>query len=194
MELTGAQVRQVLEEGANSQYGTVQVSGLRWAYDADAPFDDRVTAVTLEDGTPLDDAVTYRIATNNFMATGGDQFTTLTKGTSTVDTGINLVDTIVRYLSVTARSTRRWRDASPSSEARARTARGRTPRRLQCAQANAQARCLVQESHRHYEAVTPTCGARPALRRDLTSSGADRRGRSTGDGAGHPHPPGLAAA
>lgn len=28
MELTGAQVMQVLEEGANSQYGTVQVSGL----------------------------------------------------------------------------------------------------------------------------------------------------------------------
>lgn len=38
MQLTGAQVRQILEEGANSQYGTVQVSGLRWSYDADAPF------------------------------------------------------------------------------------------------------------------------------------------------------------
>lgn len=100
MELTGAQVRQVLEEGANRQYGTVQVSGLRWVYDADAPFGDRVTAVPLQDGAPLDDAVTYRIATSNFMATGGDQFTILTKGTSTVDTGINLVDTIVRYLSV----------------------------------------------------------------------------------------------
>jgi 5'-nucleotidase len=37
MELTGAQVEQVLEEGARSQYGTVQVAGLTWAYDADAP-------------------------------------------------------------------------------------------------------------------------------------------------------------
>ena len=98
MDLTGEQVRQVLEEGANSQYGTVQVSGLRWSYDAEAPFGDRVTSVTLPDGTPLDDSATYRVATNNFMATGGDQFTTLTTGANTVDTGINLVEAVVRYL------------------------------------------------------------------------------------------------
>ena len=98
MDLTGAQVIQVLEEGANSQYGTVQVSGLQWAYNADAPFGDRVTSVALPDGTPIDPTATYRVATNNFMATGGDQFTTLTQGTNTVDTGINLVETVVRYL------------------------------------------------------------------------------------------------
>ncbi len=98
MNLTGAQVEQVLEEGANSQYGTVQVSGLTWAYDADAPFGDRVTRVTLPDGTPIDPNATYKIATNNFMATGGDQFITLTKGTNTTDTQTNLVDTVVRYL------------------------------------------------------------------------------------------------
>ena len=98
MDLTGAQVEQVLEEGAGSQYGTVQVSGLRWSYDADAPFGDRVTSVALSDGTPIDPDATYRLATNNFMATGGDQFTTLTQGANTVDTGINLVDTVVAYL------------------------------------------------------------------------------------------------
>ena len=98
MELTGAQVEQVLEEGANSQYGTVQVSGLKWAYDADAPFGDRVTRVTLPDGTPIDPNATYKIATNNFMAAGGDRFTTLTQGQNTTDTQINLVDTVVRYL------------------------------------------------------------------------------------------------
>ncbi len=98
MDLTGAQVVQVLEEGANSRYGVVQVSGLRWSFDADAPFGDRVTSVTLADGTPIDLNATYRVATNNFMASGGDQFTTLTQGTNTVDTGINLVDTVVRYL------------------------------------------------------------------------------------------------
>lgn len=98
MDLTGAQVRQVLEEGANSQYGTVQVSGLTWAYDADSPFGSRVTSVTLPDGTPLDEAATYKVGTNNFMAGGGDRFTTLTQGTGTVDTQINLVDTVVHYL------------------------------------------------------------------------------------------------
>ncbi|MBG6218803.1 5'-nucleotidase [Arthrobacter sp. CAN_A6] len=98
MSLTGAQVRQVLEEGANSPYGTAQVSGVKWAYNPAAPFGARVTSVTLPDGTPLDPAASYRVATNNFMATGGDEFTTLTQGTNTVDTGINLVDTVVRYL------------------------------------------------------------------------------------------------
>lgn len=98
MELTGEQVIQVLEEGANSRYGTVQVSGLRWSYDADAPFGDRVTGVTLPDGTPIDPNATYRIATNNFMAGGGDQFTTLTQGRNAADTQVNLVDTVVRYL------------------------------------------------------------------------------------------------
>jgi 2',3'-cyclic-nucleotide 2'-phosphodiesterase (5'-nucleotidase family) len=98
MSLTGEQVVQVLEEGANSRYGTVQVSGLTWSYDAGAPFGDRVTSATLPDGTPLDPNATYRIATNNFMAGGGDAFHTLTQGTDTVDTGINLVDTVVRHL------------------------------------------------------------------------------------------------
>lgn len=98
MELTGAQMEQVLEEGADSRYGTVQVSGLKWAYDADAPFGDRVTRITLPDGTPIDPNATYKVATNNFMATGGDQFTTLTQGQNTTDTQTNLVDTVVRYL------------------------------------------------------------------------------------------------
>lgn len=98
MDLTGAQVVQVLEEGAASRYGTVQVSGLRWSYDDQAPFGSRVRSVTLPDGTPIDPATTYRIATNNFMAAGGDQFTTLTGGTNPVDTGTNLVDTVVAYL------------------------------------------------------------------------------------------------
>ncbi len=98
MNLTGAQIEQVLEEGANSRYGTVQVSGLKWAYDAEAPFGNRVTRVTLPDGTPIDPNATYKIATNNFMATGGDEFTTLTQGQNTTDTQTNLVDTVVHYL------------------------------------------------------------------------------------------------
>ena len=98
MDLTGAQVRQVLEEGAASRYGVVQVAGLTWSFDDGAAFGSRVTRVTLPDGSPIDPAATYRIATNNFMASGGDQFTTLTQGTGVVDTGVNLVDTVVGLL------------------------------------------------------------------------------------------------
>ena len=102
MDLTGAQVIGVLEEGAMSQYGVVQVSGLRWAFDPDRPFGSRVTSVTLPGGQPIDPNATYRVATNNFMATGGDRFTTFTRGASTVDTGINLVDTVVGLLARTS--------------------------------------------------------------------------------------------
>ncbi len=98
MDLTGAQVRQVLEEGAGSRFGVVQVSGLRWAYNPATPFGSRVTSVTLPGGAPLDPNATYRIATNNFMAAGGDQFTTLTRGGRVTDTGVNLVDTVVGLL------------------------------------------------------------------------------------------------
>ena len=99
---TGAQVRQVLEEGAASRYGVVQVSGLTWAFDASAPFGSRVTRVTLLGGSPIDPNATYRVATNNFMASGGDQFTTLRQGTGVVDTGVNLVDTVVGLLGRTS--------------------------------------------------------------------------------------------
>lgn len=99
MDLSGAQVVQVVEEGAgHPSYGTVQVSGLEWAYDADAPFGERVTEVRLPDGRPIDPTATYTIATNNFMAAGGDEFTTLTQGQNATDTQTNLVDTVVRYL------------------------------------------------------------------------------------------------
>ena len=98
MDLTGAQVIQVLEEGAASRYGTVQVSGLRWSFDDDAPIGERVRSVSLPDGTPIDPAATYRVATNDFMAAGGDQFATLTRGMNPVDTGKDPVDAIVAWL------------------------------------------------------------------------------------------------
>jgi 2',3'-cyclic-nucleotide 2'-phosphodiesterase (5'-nucleotidase family) len=47
MDLTGAQLLRVLEEGAASRYGTVQVSGLEWSFDSDAPFGSRVGSVTV---------------------------------------------------------------------------------------------------------------------------------------------------
>lgn len=110
MDLTGAQVRRVLEEGtgirpgptgAPVNRGIVQVSGLKWAFEAGAPFGSRVTSVTLPDGTPIDPNATYRIATNNFMAAGGDEFGTFKQGTNVADTGVNLVDTIVGLLART---------------------------------------------------------------------------------------------
>ncbi len=74
------------------------MSGLRWSFDDDAPIGERVRSVSLPDGTPIDPAATYRVATNDFMAAGGDQFATLTRGMNPVDTGKDPVDAIVAWL------------------------------------------------------------------------------------------------
>ncbi len=41
-------------------------------------------------GKPLHDAATYRVATNSFLARGGDGFTTFKRGTSRRNSGVLL--------------------------------------------------------------------------------------------------------
>ena len=64
-----------------------QVSGIAYRYDSSRPELDRLTALTLAEGTPVDPAKTYRVACNNFMATGGDNYDVLSKGKNRQDTG-----------------------------------------------------------------------------------------------------------
>ncbi|HEX5700033.1 MAG TPA: 5'-nucleotidase, partial [Rubrobacter sp.] len=83
--LTGAQVEDVLEQGASGQFGMVQVSGLRFTYDPNQPIGSRVTSVTVAaTGQPLDPNATYRVATNDFMYNGGDNYTTFQQGANPV--------------------------------------------------------------------------------------------------------------
>jgi len=81
LSLTGAQVKQALEQSLRGNRVT-QVSGLRYVL---VPNGTRwgLGAVTLPDGTPLDDAKTYTVAVNNFMASGGDQYNVLAGARST---------------------------------------------------------------------------------------------------------------
>jgi 2',3'-cyclic-nucleotide 2'-phosphodiesterase (5'-nucleotidase family) len=91
MDLTGAEVRRALEEGL--KYGRVaQVSGLRYTYDNRRPEMQRLVTVTLADGSPLDDQRSYRVAVNNFMASGGDNYFTLASGRNLKDTQLTVRD------------------------------------------------------------------------------------------------------
>ncbi len=74
MSLTGAQIRDILERSLHRD-GSVglQVSGLRVSYNLQRPFGSRVVDVVVN-GQPLDAEKTYRIATNDFLAAGGDRF------------------------------------------------------------------------------------------------------------------------
>jgi 5'-nucleotidase/UDP-sugar diphosphatase len=77
LELSGADIRAALENGF-SQIETgagrfPQVSGLTVTVNPGRPAGERVVSV-LVGGTPLDDAGTYTLATNDFLANGGDGY------------------------------------------------------------------------------------------------------------------------
>ncbi|MER7927516.1 bifunctional metallophosphatase/5'-nucleotidase [Streptomyces sp. NPDC096057] len=86
-DFTGAQVVQALKEqvsGANAATPKVlQVSsGLTYTLDLTKTGADRVVTDSIRlDGAAIDPAATYRVATNSFLAGGGDGFTTLGQGT-----------------------------------------------------------------------------------------------------------------
>lgn len=100
--LTGAQIKQVLEEqwqpeGASRPVLWLGVSkGFYYTYDPEAPKGSRITSIKLN-GSPLDPAGNYRVTMNSFLAAGGDNFTTLGQGTNRTTTGDNDLTMLVNY-------------------------------------------------------------------------------------------------
>jgi 5'-nucleotidase/UDP-sugar diphosphatase len=88
LEVTGAQIKAALENGV-SQVRELggrfpQVSGITAEVDAKQPVGSRVTSVRIN-GEPLDPAKTYKLATNDFMARGGDGYRMFTEAKPLVD-------------------------------------------------------------------------------------------------------------
>jgi 5'-nucleotidase / UDP-sugar diphosphatase len=88
LEVTGAQIKAALENGV-SQVRELggrfpQVSGIMAEIDVKEPVGSRVKAVKIN-GQPLDPAKTYKLATNDFMARGGDGYRVFTEAKSLVD-------------------------------------------------------------------------------------------------------------
>jgi 2',3'-cyclic-nucleotide 2'-phosphodiesterase (5'-nucleotidase family) len=79
IEITGAALRQAVENGLSQLPAASgrfpQVSGMTVEADASRPRGSRVIAVNVGDA-PLEDAKRYRVATNDFMARGGDGYAT----------------------------------------------------------------------------------------------------------------------
>ncbi|MDQ3382091.1 MAG: 5'-nucleotidase C-terminal domain-containing protein [Actinomycetota bacterium] len=92
MQLTGEQVYRALEQqfGADGRTRILQVSGLEFSYNSTNPAGQRVTGVTLPDGTPVDRNATYTVAANSFIATGGDGFTVFKEGQNPQTLGSDL--------------------------------------------------------------------------------------------------------
>ena len=99
MELGGADLRAALENGVSRVEDGAgrfpQVAGVRFVYDPAAPAGSRVVEVHVG-GAPLDPAMVYTVATNDYMAGGGDGYASLANGRQLIDAaGATLMATMV---------------------------------------------------------------------------------------------------
>lgn len=74
LKMKGSQIKTILEEAVQDNGKGIQVSGLMFKYDIKKPSMNRVFDMRMSDGTPIEMDKIYTVATNNFMATGGDGF------------------------------------------------------------------------------------------------------------------------
>ncbi|QNE48076.1 bifunctional metallophosphatase/5'-nucleotidase [Glaciihabitans sp. INWT7] len=100
--LTGAQLKQVLEEQWQPATSTrpflkLGVSkSLEYRYDPTAAAGSHITAITVN-GVPLAATDSVSVVVNSFLASGGDNFVTLAKGTNAGDTGKIDLQSMVDY-------------------------------------------------------------------------------------------------
>ena len=119
MELSGADLLAALENGVSRVEDWAgrfpQIAGLRLVYDPGAPAGSRVVEVEV-DGAPLDAAKVYTVATNDYIAGGGDGYAALGNGRQLIDAaGATLMATMVMdYVEATG-------EVAPAVDGRIRT-------------------------------------------------------------------------
>lgn len=95
LTLTGAQVRAILEQSLENVYtqdparkvgGMIQVSGLRFVYDAGRPAGERIVRLERDGGT-WNEKARYRVATNTLLAEGGHGYQAFLAGRERADHG-----------------------------------------------------------------------------------------------------------
>jgi len=100
-KLTGAQLLDVVEHGV-SQYPAheglfPQVGGIRIIFDGDRPAGERVIDLKVQ-GEPIEYDGVYHVATNDFMAAGGDGYETFANTETVVEAG-GLEEVLMEYIS-----------------------------------------------------------------------------------------------
>ncbi len=104
MEISGAALLAALENGVSEVENRAgrfpQISGMTLIYDPAAAKGSRITELKIG-GKALDKAQTYRLATNDYMASGGDGYAALKSGKVLVDaSGATLMaTTVMNYIS-----------------------------------------------------------------------------------------------
>ncbi|CAM5705074.1 MULTISPECIES: bifunctional metallophosphatase/5'-nucleotidase [Streptomyces] len=109
-DFTGAQLVQVLKEqvsGANEAAPKIlqPSAGLTYTLDLTKSGADRVVTGSIRlNGAPVDPSATYRVATNSFLAGGGDGFPTLAQGTGDL-VGADDLTALEKYLTANSSAT-----------------------------------------------------------------------------------------
>lgn len=75
--LTGAQIREIIEQSLSLERGMMQLSGMRVEYDLSRPIGSRAVRLSVH-GRPLDPAQRYTLGTASFLGAGGDLYVTFT--------------------------------------------------------------------------------------------------------------------
>lgn len=105
MTLTGAQIKELLEQqfvGYTNNQASNRIllvsNGFSYSWDSTQPAGQKVDAANITlNGVPLSSVMNYRVTVNNYLASGGDLFTVLTKGTNTLG-GAQDVDALEAYI------------------------------------------------------------------------------------------------
>lgn len=103
MDLTGAQIKELLEQQFVSERGRQLLAlgvseGFTYTWDADAPEGSKVDADSMMlNGGAIDPSATYRVSTLNFLAEGGDGFTVFSEGQNVLGGPEDLAN-LVAYL------------------------------------------------------------------------------------------------
>lgn len=99
MDLTGAQIKLLLEQQWQGQTSPriLKSSGLSYTWDGSRAVGNRVVQILDADAQPLNDAASYRVTVNSFLAAGGDNFVVLRDGTNRVVGPVDL-DALVAHI------------------------------------------------------------------------------------------------
>jgi 2',3'-cyclic-nucleotide 2'-phosphodiesterase/3'-nucleotidase len=101
MDLTGAQIQELLDQAATLYKGILQSSGVTWYWYNDCGCDTPTAwgAYNIKvNGEPLDRDKVYRVVTNNFLAGGQDGWVTFAEGTNRWDTYYDMQEAVNEYI------------------------------------------------------------------------------------------------
>lgn len=104
LEMTGAEIRNVLEQQFCAENGVITIcdsvlipsAGTQYSADYTLPAGQRITSLAIN-GHPIDPARSYRVATNSFLTGGGDGFAQFTSVPQAANVGFD-IDALEAYV------------------------------------------------------------------------------------------------